>query len=479
MSLTSGLCRVALVLGVALSGLAGERAHAAEAPSVCRALVADAVDPAEVRAALKANPESVDDICKVRRSALGEGGLTTLFVLSGLAILPGVLDQAKYARHTTLQMAILRDSAPAARALVSAGANPTGSHQGASALTLAVLRDLDAGNTTWTDLSLRLWQGPIPDHAVSSEALDRLFFAPELEGVLRSKGMRRHGLAEDGTTWLHRALLQDWPMPARDDVLIRDSIDGVEARNGELPRYEETTAIGARWFEETSPRLTFAAVMARGVPVGIKDAGGRTPLYYAAYTGNWVAYDRLVKEGARPWEAGAQPESILFALAAGGSVERFEKVLRTLLRRGVVDVEDLDALAGSLLYSEPSGWCRESEAIRPRGVRCDELPDQVQTRRLLAATGASPSRSWWKARVDQQARISLQGAVEVGFVPPVFAVKMAVRRKDWKTTRMLVRYAEPSAAQARRLGWMAARRGAPKQTRATIDTARARAEGPR
>jgi hypothetical protein len=467
---------VLLLVGLAWSGLVGAPAQSGSVPSVCEPLVAEEVDPVAVRAALRASPESVRHICKMERSALGRAGFTTLFVLSGLAILPGVRDSARYARHTPLQLAVLRDSPPAARALVKAGADPTRTYEGASPLTLAVMHDVGVGGTTWTDLLLLHWDTPLPSDALSPEALDRLFFASELEALLRSKGLSGNGRAADGTTWLHRALIQDWSMPDSDDALIRRPIDRVEARNGELPRYEETIGPGARFYEEDVPRLSFAAVMARGARVDRKDAQGRTALYYAAYTGNWVAWDMLLAEGARPWKAGVRPESVLFALAAGGSPERFEQVLGRLMRREQVAVSDLSALAGSLVEPEPSGWCLKPEAMRPASTRCDEVPEQRATAELLAAVGAAPAPSWWTARVERQARSVLAQAVEVGFKPSMSPLKVAVRRKDWKTTRMLVPHAVLSPAEARRLRRMAARRGAPARVRRTIEQAQAQAE---
>ena len=44
----------------------------------------------------------------------------TLFAITGLAVLPGVRDSARYARHSALHLALLRDSSGAARALAEA-----------------------------------------------------------------------------------------------------------------------------------------------------------------------------------------------------------------------------------------------------------------------------------------------------------------------------------------------------------------------
>ncbi|HCH65891.1 MAG: hypothetical protein CL927_14005 [Deltaproteobacteria bacterium] len=465
-----------MILALVLGGLHSGPVHAREAPSVCQPLVADVVDPVAVRAVLSENPSSLEHLCKVRRSALGEAGLTTLFVVSGLALIPGALDSAKYARHTPLELAILRDSRAAARALVKAGADPTHGSEKASPLTLAVMRDLDAGSTDWTELVLMSWSGPLLSDALSATALDRLFFAPELTDVLGSSGMRGHGLAEDGTIWLHRALIQDWPLPKTDDALVGQPLDGVQVKDGELPRYEETLAPGARFYEETVPRLSVAAVMARGVPIGHADSQGRTALYYAAYTGNWTAYERLLAAGAKPLRAGARPESILFALAAGGSTERFEATLRLVLEHRDGDLTALRSLAGSLVDPEPVGWCRQPAEMRPSTVECDAVPDQATSRRLLASMGVSPPSAWWQTRMERGRQGALQLAIESGFIPPMGALKTAVRRKNWKTTRMLVRDAVLSPAEARRLARMASLRGAPAGVQEAIAKARVRAE---
>ena len=468
----------ALAAGLLVGALGSGPVQAADRPSVCDALVAESVDPAAVRAALRAAPDSVHHTCRVRRSALGEAGLTGLFVVTGLVLLPGARESAKYAHHTTLQLAILRGSAPAAKALAKAGADPVGRRDTDSALTLAVMLDIEAADTSWTSIVLSHWTEPLPSRALSAEALDQLFSSPELHKLLRAKGLPRHGRAEDGTTWLHRALIQDWPMPGSDDALLGEAIIEVQASKGELPRHEETIGPGARFYKETHPRLSFAAVMDRGLPVDLPDAKGRSALYYAAYTGNWVAYDRLLDAGARPQRAGMQPESILFALAAGGSPERFERTLRRLVRRGHVEVADLSGLAGSLAEPEPRGWCAEPEERRPWNETC-ALTDQARNSQQLVQLGVSPTDAWWKARVDRQAHTALQRAVDYGFTPPLRALKRAVRQEDWQTTRMLVPHATLSPAQARQLGRMAARRGAPRGVRKTIDGARARAEGRR
>ena len=461
------------------SGLSAAPAGATESDQVCSALMQDPVDITAIRAATRAEPASARATCKVPRSALGQAGFTTLFAITGLALLPGARDSARYARHPALQLALLRDSSAAARALAKAGADPTRSVDGASALTLAVMKDSEGGSTTWTDLVTLHWDEPLPHDALSPAALDRLFFAPALEEVLRSKGLRRHGLAADDTTWLHRALIQDWPLPDSDDAVVGAPIEGVEARGGELPRYEETLAPAAKLYEERVPRLSFADVMARGVPVNRPDVRGRTALYYAAYTGNWVAYDRLLAAGARPWKAGSTPASILFALAAGGSPERFAATLRQLIERGHLVAEDLRPLAGSLVQPEPVGWCQQPAAVRPSFVECGLLPDQAVNRRLVASMGVGPSADWWRRRVEAQAGAALQQAVEDGFVPPIQAVSMAVRRKDWTTALLLLPSVQAAPGALRRLDRLARRRGAPNRVRAAIRRAQGQAEAAR
>lgn len=461
------------------SGLSAAPARATESDRVCSALMQDPVDIKTIRTATRAEPASARAICKVPRSALGQAGFMTLFAITGLAILPGVRDSARYARHPALQLALLRDSSGAARALAKAGADPTQSVDGASALTLAVMHDIEGGSTTWTDLVTLHWNEPLPHDALPPEALDRLYFAPALEEVLRSKGLRRHGLAADGTTWLHRALIQDWSLPDSDDAVIGAPIEGVEARGGELPRYEETLAPAANLYKEREPRLSFSDVMARGVPVNRRDVQGRSALYYAAYTGNWVAYDRLLGAGARPWKAGSTPASILFALAAGRSPERFAATLRQLIEQGHLVADDLHPLAGSLVQPEPVGWCQEPASMRPWFVECGQVPDQAVNRQLLASMGVGPSADWWTRHVKKQSRDVLQRAVDDGFVPPIPPVSTALRQKDWKVALLLLPAVQASPGALRRLDRLARRRGAPNRVRAAIRRAQGRAEAAR
>ncbi len=389
----------------------------ASTESICTALKADPVDVAAVRRVVRTQPEAMGEICEIEWTSPQMGAVE---LLVGLVVFPYLVYRANRAgrtfidQHGTLELAVMRASPEATRVLLAAGADPVAhGRRTASALERGVALDLEAGTMDWSELLIADWSGTMPSDTLTTQTLDRLFFAPALEARLRSAGLPAHGEDHAGTTWLHR------------------SVD-------DRPR-----------FRDEAP-LTFDAVMARGIPIWQKDDLGRTALYAAAAAENWAAYDALLDAGARPERAGSEPQTILRPLAEGGSLTRYEQTLGQLVESGHVVAGDLTSLAERLLFRGDVAYCRS-----------------------LAELGATPSAWWWESQITLGWEDKLLGALDAGFVVPGAAVPHAMRREQWRLAQTLLSHADLSSAALRRLQRQAFWQGAPPEMKQALKRARA------
>ena len=405
-------------------------AQARDTPAVCVALKARTVDVAGVKRAVASTPGAMDETCSVPRSAVSQ--LTqmaaAIFTL-GLSTLgaPG-LSQA----YSPLELAVLRESEGAVRALAAAGADPTARRKKSlPAVRRAVALDLEAGGTRWTDAVLSGWRAPLPAGVLTTHQLDQLFAASVLEAHLRDRGLPAWGTDGRGTTWLHRALYRDALSLEMQVVLGKpDSEDAMEVRRA----------------------ITVEAALARGVPVDLRDHDEHTALYYAAVTENWRAFDGLLSAGAHPERAGAEPDAILYALVLTNSGPRFGAMVARLLRSGHVDAADLAPLA--------------EVSLRPgRSQQC----------RAVADAGIEPTLGWWNRVIEQGNEDRLDRTLACGFVPSHKTIRSAVRLQSWPAVRKLVKHASLTGFQVRRLQVMAAVRGAPQPVKKALSKAHRRA----
>jgi len=414
----SGPGRIGLVVALC-SGLMGTPAVATTTP-ICEALKAEPVDVAGVRVALRTQPGALDAVCEIEWTSPQMGAVE---LLVGVVVFPYLVYRANRAgrtfidKHDPLELAVMRQSLGATRALLKAGADPVVHSRGTeSALERAVALDLESGSSEWSDLLLADWRGEMPTDTLTTATLDRLFFAPALESRLRSAGLPPHGEDQSGTTWLHRSM-------------------------NDRPRFRG------------DPHLTFDAVMARGLPIGRKDGLGRTALYTAAAAENWSAYDVLIEAGARPERAGEEPQTILRPLADGEVLDRYEQTLRQLVEEGHVVADDLSTLAENLLFRRKVAYSRP-----------------------LAAVGATPSEWWWESQISLGWEDRLSGALEAGFVVPGSAVSYAMRKEKWALARRLLSHSRLSPAEVRRLQRQAIWRGAPPKMKQALKRAKKRAQ---
>ena len=290
---------------------------------VCAALVASTPDIPALEQSLTRDPSAVSDICTVEKIT---PDFTVVDAIVGIVVFPYLIHRLNTAgkpytkKHGALELAVMRQSQPAATVLLAAGADPVAqTDQTRSALEWGVTLDLETDTTEWTTLLLERWSAEIPPNTLSTHTLDRLFHAPILATQLHAAGLPPHGVDARGTTWLHRSLYRDeMPFFTRVDLGVPMGKEQQEARAA----------------------VSFDAVLARGIPVDQADREGFTALYYAVEAQNWAAFQALLDAGARPEQAGSEPYTVLAALARAGDLERFQQMMGRLERAGALSSED-------------------------------------------------------------------------------------------------------------------------------------------
>lgn len=416
---------LAALVGLGLA-LAPAHADGASGPPVCTALLTRPIDARAVQRAVTRNPASITAVCEIPKSSLD-----VAIAVFSIVLIPTLLSGPE--RYSPLELAVLRQSRDATEVLLEAGADPfPNSRSLRTPLSLAVQIDLETGSSTWTDLLLRGRSVELTAGFLRSSDLDRLFFAPALEKRLIQHGLPRHGTDREGRTWLHRSLYRE-DLPFEQQVAL-GSVIGPSDK-----------AIRAE--------LTLDKVLRRGVPVNRRDARGYSALYYAAWTGNWSAWDRLIAAGARLERAAEQPQYLLRALAAAGAEKRFRTTLRALHGGGHLSAAALQDLAERLLFLEGETPCR-----------------------AVGRLGGSPSPHAWSSWLSPRHSELLDRALACGYRPPWTSLKLAVRARRWPAVRKMVKGADLSPRQVRVLRRMALLRGAPSGVHKALKRAGKRAK---